>query len=228
VAVPYQPVITREQWRATPDPTYLLAAMYDKRTLFDLSRPVDKRHIGRLALPSDRKLRLFACAGERLIKAVRSTALRLEAVAELGESLADGLITHDSLGEYACYMCNATCAKNAAELVARNVAHKSGLLVAFHDIMGDPFSAEQFVARVGLQANSDVRPLVSFVNWENGLIVKTAQHIYEAKSFGELPVLADMLVDAGQSEGPELLQHLRAPGDHYKGCWALDCLLGKG
>jgi hypothetical protein len=94
--------------------------------------------------------------------------------------------------------------------------------------MGDPFSAEQFVVRVGLRANSDVRPLVSFVNWENGLIVKTARHIYEARSFGELPVLADMLADAGQSEGSELLQHLRDPGAHYKGCWALDCLLGKG
>jgi hypothetical protein len=41
-----------------------------------------------------------------------------------------------------------------------------------------------------------------------------------------LAVLADALEDAGCSE-PSLLDHLRGPGPHVRGCWAVDLLLGK-
>lgn len=42
-----------------------------------------------------------------------------------------------------------------------------------------------------------------------------------------LLVLADALEDAG-CDGGELLGHLRSPGPHVRGCWALDLVLGKG
>jgi hypothetical protein len=41
-----------------------------------------------------------------------------------------------------------------------------------------------------------------------------------------LAVLADALQDAGCGDGP-LLEHLRGPGPHAPGCWALDRLIGK-
>ena len=41
-----------------------------------------------------------------------------------------------------------------------------------------------------------------------------------------LPILADALEDAGCTS-PELLDHLRGPGPHVLGCWALDLLLMK-
>jgi hypothetical protein len=41
-----------------------------------------------------------------------------------------------------------------------------------------------------------------------------------------LAVLADALEDA-VGPGPELRGHLRAPGPHVRGCWALDLVLGK-
>ncbi len=44
--------------------------------------------------------------------------------------------------------------------------------------------------------------------------------------FDELPVLADALEEAGCT-GAEILEHLRSPGRHARGCWALDLLLGK-
>src|SRR5262249_15499717 len=41
-----------------------------------------------------------------------------------------------------------------------------------------------------------------------------------------LSVLADALEDAGCSE-PSILSHLRSPGPHVRGCWAVDLLLGR-
>jgi hypothetical protein len=41
-----------------------------------------------------------------------------------------------------------------------------------------------------------------------------------------LAVLADMLEEAGCTD-PLLLGHLRGPGPHLRGCWAVDLLLGK-
>ncbi len=41
-----------------------------------------------------------------------------------------------------------------------------------------------------------------------------------------LGVLADALEDAGCTDA-ELLGHLRGPGPHVRGCWALDLVLGK-
>jgi hypothetical protein len=51
------------------------------------------------------------------------------------------------------------------------------------------------------------------------------------RRFGELDLerlaeLADALEAAGCPE-PEVLDHLRGPGPHVRGCWALDLLLGK-
>jgi hypothetical protein len=44
--------------------------------------------------------------------------------------------------------------------------------------------------------------------------------------FGHLAVLADALEDAGGTDA-ELLGHLRGPGPHVRGCWALDLVLSK-
>ena len=41
-----------------------------------------------------------------------------------------------------------------------------------------------------------------------------------------LPIVADALEDAGCTDA-ELLGHLRGPGPHVRGCWAVDLLLGR-
>jgi hypothetical protein len=53
-----------------------------------------------------------------------------------------------------------------------------------------------------------------------------ATAIYERCSFDRLPELADVLAGAGWADA-ELLEHLRSPGPHAKGRWALDAVLGK-
>jgi hypothetical protein len=54
-----------------------------------------------------------------------------------------------------------------------------------------------------------------------------AQAIYEGRRFADLPVLADALEDAGCADAA-LLGHCRGPGEHVRGCWVVDLLLGKG
>jgi hypothetical protein len=41
-----------------------------------------------------------------------------------------------------------------------------------------------------------------------------------------LAILADALEEAGCTD-PSILGHLRSPGPHVRGCWALDLVLGK-
>jgi hypothetical protein len=53
-----------------------------------------------------------------------------------------------------------------------------------------------------------------------------AEVIYESQEFDRLPLLADALEDAGCTDA-ELLGHLRSPGPHVRGCWAVDLVLGK-
>jgi hypothetical protein len=58
----------------------------------------------------------------------------------------------------------------------------------------------------------------------DGAAPKLARSIYEGRAFGGLPVLADALEGAGCADAA-LLGHCRQPGEHVRGCWAVDLLL---
>ena len=61
--------------------------------------------------------------------------------------------------------------------------------------------------------------------WNDGCVAKIAQGIFDDGRFADLPILADALLDAG-CDSDDLLDHLRRPGGHVRGCWALDLVLG--
>jgi hypothetical protein len=65
-----------------------------------------------------------------------------------------------------------------------------------------------------------------WLRWQDGTVGNLAGTIYAERRFEDLPILADALEDAGCTR-PELLAHLRGPGPHVLGCWALDLLLMK-
>ena len=50
--------------------------------------------------------------------------------------------------------------------------------------------------------------------------------IYDDRAFDRLPILADALEDAGCADAA-ILSHCRGPGEHVRGCWVVDLLLGK-
>ena len=66
----------------------------------------------------------------------------------------------------------------------------------------------------------------SWLAANGGAAGKLAKAIYDCRAFERLPLLADALKDAGCADA-DLLAHLRAPGLHVRGCWALDLVLGK-
>jgi hypothetical protein len=91
-------------------------------------------------------------------------------------------------------------------------AHQAALL---RDIFGNPF-----------------RPVRVDSAWLTPAVAKLARRAYEGRSLpgGELnpkhlAALADKLAAAGASG--ELVDHLRGPGPHVRGCWAVDAALGR-
>jgi hypothetical protein len=74
----------------------------------------------------------------------------------------------------------------------------------------------------------------AWLAWNGSAVERLARAAYEERRLPEgtlgpprLALLADALEDAGCVD-PGLLGHLRGPGPHVRGCWALDLLLGKG
>ncbi len=66
----------------------------------------------------------------------------------------------------------------------------------------------------------------SWLSWNGAIIPKLAQAIYDDRAFERLPILADALEEAGCTNA-DILNHCRQPGEHVRGCWVVDLLLGK-
>jgi hypothetical protein len=62
--------------------------------------------------------------------------------------------------------------------------------------------------------------------WSDATVRELARAIDDDRAFDRLPLLADALEDGGCPDA-ELLGHLRGPGPHVRGCWAVDLVLGK-
>src|SRR5262249_33691102 len=60
----------------------------------------------------------------------------------------------------------------------------------------------------------------------DGLVTRLAQAIFDENAFDRLPILADALTDVGCTDA-DILNHCRQPGEHVRGCWLVDLLLGK-
>jgi hypothetical protein len=57
-------------------------------------------------------------------------------------------------------------------------------------------------------------------------VTALAQSIYDQRRFADMPILADALAEAGCTNA-DVLNHCRQPGEHVRGCWVVDLLLGK-
>jgi hypothetical protein len=63
-----------------------------------------------------------------------------------------------------------------------------------------------------------------WLDWNNGTVLKIAQIIDRERSFWDLPILADALLDAGCGDD-QILRHLSEPMEHSRRCWVLRILL---
>ena len=94
----------------------------------------------------------------------------------------------------------------------RGIEQRKGQVSSLREIFGNPF-----------------RPVTvspSWLAWNDGAVRKMAQVIYDDRAFDRLPILADALEDAGCADA-DILAHCRGLGEHVRGCWVVDLLLGK-
>jgi hypothetical protein len=181
--------------------------------------------------PGERSLRLFACAAARRILHMLRDARSRQAV-EVAERYADGLADENELQAaaagaalFADEMVNARLTGwNAARTTALTAAPRAAAAAqraavaaadadTVRDVFGNPFRP---------------RPAIEpeWLAWNDTLVRKLAQSIYDERRFADTPVLADALEDAGCDDA-DLLEHLRGPARHVRGCWAVDLLLAK-
>ena len=77
------------------------------------------------------------------------------------------------------------------------------------DIFGNPFR------RVAVEPR-----------WLTPGVVELALTIYDQRAFDRMPILADTLQDAG-CDNADIVNHCRQSGEHVRGCWVVDMILGK-
>ena len=73
---------------------------------------------------------------------------------------------------------------------------------------------------------SPFRPIVADPAWLTPTAVAIATAIYADRAFERMPILADALEEAGCTN-EDVLLHCRSDGQHVRGCWVVDLLLGK-
>jgi hypothetical protein len=199
--------MTEQEWLECADPTLMLEFLRGKA--------------------SDRKLRLFNVAcyrhiwdiliNERSRQAVeiaeraadnRATDEECRAIRRLPEAQIDDAVTWTTWARQASIM-GGSAAKSwlANEIAAK--AERVAQCRLLREVSGNPF-----------------RPATVDPTWLTPTVVSLATAIYAERAFDRLPILADALEDAG-CDNADLLNHCRQPGEHVRGCWALDLVLRK-
>jgi hypothetical protein len=226
--------MTEAEWDACADPTPMLESLRGKA--------------------SDRKLRLFAVACCRQVWAWMTDERSRRGV-ETAERYAEGLVSEDELQDArrgtggawttvwgdgwhiyqaaraAHFACEASADKlllvpNETKTAARNSI----------DFGVSPDEAEKIASETARQPNllrdlfgNPIRPAAldpAWLAWNDGAVRKMAQAIYQERRFADLALLADALEDAGCADAV-ILAHCRGGGEHVRGCWVVDLLLGK-
>jgi hypothetical protein len=199
-----------------------------EQTLGDIWRLADHGVTGR----DNRRWRLFACACCRGMWPLLTDPRSREAV-EVAERYADGAATLEELrqarvgafyaareGQSDAHRAAHYAAADEAFVTAEHVswcATKEGYQKVQVDWLRDIFGRRPNppVIRAAVRA------------WNGGTVLKLAQAVYQERAFDRLPVLADALEDAGCTDA-DILGHCRGGGEHVRGCWAVDAVLGRG
>jgi hypothetical protein len=203
--------MTEAEWVACDDPTPMLEFLRGK--------------------VSDRKLRLFACACCRPVESLLQGWWEFQGAVATAEKYGEGSATADRLGaawdRVRHYPLRPGAVDSVRRIAVAAVSPQVGdaLLEASHaltcddrcfgilrDVFGNPFR----------------RPVISrsCLEWNDWMVLRIAQTTYEERRFADLPILADALEDAGCTDS-DILTHCRTPGEHVRGCWVIDLLLGK-
>jgi hypothetical protein len=241
--------MTEAEWLGCDYPATMLHFLY--------GLPGDERRAFCQGEIGSRKLRLFACACVRRVWHLLADPRSRTAV-EVAERYADGQATRDALATAAYPGADDAILQAAeavrdiagkavweAAIAAARTASVQGAWYAagggsYYSGRAVEFSAGAPLAELecrdqcrllrcvlGNPFHTPAPPRPAWLAWNDGTVRKLARTVYDERRFGDLPILADALEDAGCADA-DLLDHLREPGPHARGCWPVDLLLGLG
>jgi hypothetical protein len=213
--------MTEAEWLACDDPLRMLAFAH--------------------AQAGERKLRLFACACARIdwrhLRPPHHHAIdTAERVAE-GRAAPSALATHRALSLGVASGSGRTAAERAIERLIGAIFDRKGgyISVSAYETRWAEARAEVYPVACSL-ARCILFPFRTAARtpaWRTADAVAVAEGAYADRTAPDghltslrLSILADALEEAGCTDAA-ILSHLRSPGPHARGCWAVDLILGK-
>jgi hypothetical protein len=194
---------------------------------------------------SKRKLRLFACACCRRIWDLLTDEASRDAV-EIAERHADGRATDWELNaawrsiEQMGLLGASEAAQLACQFEAQTAAEAAVAWAAVpcYGTNRDDLAENRILAGLArcvfgnpFRRLPTLDPL--WLSWQDGTIANLAQALYEERELPQgtldatrLSILADALEEAGCAD-EAILDHLRQPGLHVRGCWVVDLVTGR-
>jgi hypothetical protein len=212
--------VNESAWQTCPEPERMLAFVGERS--------------------SERKLRLFACACCRAVGYPRRLVRR---AIEVGERYADGLVT-PAQRETACDAVLESSERDpeweapvyaVTERLTMRTAQEAALSAREEsEDMGDLEKSDQAcLLRDLFNPFRPPRIECAWRSWHGGTVADLARAAYEHRQLpsghldhDRLNILADAPEEADCTDA-ELQDHLRGARPHYRGCWALDGLLGR-
>jgi hypothetical protein len=225
--------MTEAEWTSCENPKRMLVFLTDQRRA------------------SERRMRLYSCACCRRVPLALDDERAHRAV-EVAERYADGLADEEEREQALETVAGVPPLRGgAARWAVVGVARTGAMMIV--DALGQtaacPPGQEYDPARWQAESREQcdllrdifgnpiglLPPVPSaWLSWNNGIIRRLAEAAYDERQLpagtldvARLAVLADALEEAGCSEA-DLLDHLRGPGPHIRGCFVLDLLLQKG
>ena len=234
--------MTESGWRRSANPQALLAALHGRvsdRKLRLFSLACLRRFEVFLGYPRLAGTREAIAVLERQIdgdatveqlRAVAATALEeiernvMEGALDnwTGSDLAHGLLTRDAPAAAARHIDLAQ--DFAFDVVVDNLPESLWDEQAWRMVTG-PVKAQMCRWLRDLVGNP-FRPIRFSGDWRTPGAVAIAQAMYDRRDFVALPVLAQSLREAGCRD-PQVLRHCNEPGEHIRGCWVADLVLGR-
>jgi hypothetical protein len=203
--------VIEQEWLTSTDAKSMLHHLWSERT--------NRR----------RKLRLFACAACRLTGGLDDRRA-LQSV-EMAELFADGLVRKRQM-DAARAATKAGSRFPAYGGLPRAVGHHLAWHAAEFAVARTPSSVATALLREIF--GNPFRPVTANPAWLTSTVQSLVQAAYDERLLpagtlhnDRFAVLADALLDAGCTDDA-ILDHLRGPGPHVRGCFLLDALLGKG